>query len=95
MTEDTTTLKKVVAVWPIVLTAAALTISAASASTRLDELKSRVDYIWDNGSPTVSVRLARMEEKQNQMNEKLDRIEQKLDNDYVVSPEAKKKLRKL
>lgn len=87
--------KKIVAYWPIILTALAVTVSAASANTRLDNLQERVQYIWDNGSPSVAIRLARIEEKQNHMNAQLDRIEEKMDERYTVSQESKRKLRKL
>lgn len=88
-------IKKIVAYWPIILTALAVTVSAASANTRLDNLNDRVDYIWNNGTPSVAVKLARIEEKQNHIDLQLDRIENKLDNRYIVSPETRKKLKDL
>lgn len=88
-------IKKIVAYWPIILTALAVTVSAASANTRLDNVNERVQYIWDNGSPSVAVRLARIEEKQDHIDLQLDRIENKLDNRYIVSPETRKKLKDL
>lgn len=71
--------------WPIVLTAVGLTVSAASANTRLVELSDRVDYVYANGAPVVSVRLARIETQQAQMAKQLDRMEDKEDKlyDYI------------
>lgn len=94
--------KKVLAYWPIILTALAITVTAAEANTRLDFLTDRVEYIWENGPPSQSVRLARIEEKQirieekqKEMNETLIRIEDKIDEKYSVSSESRKKLKRL
>lgn len=96
------TFRRVLAFWPIILTAGAVVVSAANAETRLDHLTERVDYIWNSGPPPIAVRLARIEEKQTQieekqkeMNETLIRIEEKIDDKYSVSPESQRKLRKL
>lgn len=96
------TLKSIMSYWPIILTAGAVVVSAASATTRLDNLSQRVEYIWTNGPPEMSVRLARIEEKQNRIEEKqiemsktLERMETKIDEGYAVSPDARKRLRRL
>lgn len=65
--------------WPIIVTALGLTVSAASANTRLADLTDKVDYIWDNGSPPIATRLARIDEREEQMAKTLDRVDHKLD----------------
>lgn len=96
------TVRSIMSYWPILLTAGAVVVSAASATTRLDNLSDRVEYIWSNGTPAESVRLARIEEKQNRIEEKqiemtktLERMETKIDEGYTISPETRRRLRRL
>lgn len=100
--DDRLSFRKVIAYWPIILTAGAVVVSAAQANTRLDGLSDKVEYIYQKGAPPTAERLARIEERQiaiekeqKEMNETLVRIEGKIDDKYSVSPEAQRKLRKL
>lgn len=65
--------------WPVLVTVASVGLAAASAETRLEDLTAKVNYIWDNGAPPVAVRLARIDERQEQMVKTLDRVDHKLD----------------
>lgn len=95
-------LGKFMSFWPLIVTALAIAVTAGTANAKLESLSDRVDYIWNNGPPPLSIRLARIEEKQIRIDEKqeelkitLDRIETKLDDRLTVSQETKNKLRKL
>lgn len=65
--------------WPVIATILALAASTASSSARIDDLSAKVQYIWDRGPPPVAERLARMDEREQQMSKTLDRVEHKLD----------------
>lgn len=94
--------RRLMTYWPLIVTVLAIAGTAGAANARLDNLSDRVEYIWNNGPPPLAIRLTRIEEKQThieekqkEMNETLIRIEEKIDDKYSVSPEAKRKLRKL
>lgn len=65
--------------WPVVATGLGVVVTAASANTRLSDLTDRVDYIWNTGTPATAPLLARIDERQVQMNKTLERIDHKLD----------------
>lgn len=81
--------------WPIVVTALAITVSAAQANTRLDSLADRITVIEEKGPSTVNERLARIETQQINIDKQLDRIEDKIDAELTVSPSTKKRLNRL
>jgi valyl-tRNA synthetase len=81
--------------WPLVVTALAITVSAAQANTRLDVLNDRVVTIEQTGTVAGNERLARLESQQQELQRSLNRIEQKLDNELTISPESRKRLNRL
>lgn len=64
--------------WPVILTVAAVGASAVRADTNIADQRERIDYLYENGSPSVSARLARIEAGQEAVTRQLDRIEDKL-----------------
>ncbi len=95
-------LLKIQTYWPIIVTALAITVTAASANTRLDNVSSRVDYLYNNGSPVEIQQLTRVVQQQNDMLKTLDRVETKVDTleseshtKYVMSPRTRRALKKL
>jgi hypothetical protein len=66
--------------WPVILPLLAVLGSTVRADTRLEGQTERVNYLYNNGSPAVTQRLARMEGTQEAMKAQLDRIERKLDS---------------
>ncbi len=87
--------KKISTYWPIIVTILAITVTAAQANTRLDNLNDRVQYIYTNGSPTTQERLVRIETQQIELSRTLDRVEDKLDKDLTVSDGSRKRLKNL
>lgn len=72
--------KRVAHLWPILVTVMGLTVTAASANTRLEDLTDKVAYLYQEGSPAVAVHVAHIDEKQDMMAKQLDRMEDKLDD---------------
>lgn len=65
--------------WPVLVTLAAVGVSAVRADSRINDTRERVDYVYAQGSPAVVERLARIEANQVNVSKQLDRIERKLD----------------
>lgn len=81
--------------WPVVVTALAITVTAAQANQRLDNVNERVTVIEERGTVPGNERLARLEAQQIELQRTLNRVEKKLDDELVISPASRKRLNQL
>ena len=81
--------------WPVIVTALAITVTAAQANQRLDNVNDRVGVIELRGTVVGNERMARLEAQQAEIQRTLNRVEQKLDSELTISPEARRRLQRL